>query len=126
MVASKLSQLAREDGARVGEEDLRLRVATGVEQNLPRLRDARGIFEAYPEIVLTQGDPAGLTAPADVDDLLAVGQQPLERLAGPGRLFPLPPRQELVRSGRYLYVAHLISHSLLGSSSVDPNVPRPR
>ena len=109
VVACELAQLASKYRARVGKEDLRLRVAAGVEQDLPRLRNARGILEANPEIVVAQGDPARLPAPPDVDDLLSVRQQRLEGLAGLRGLLPLPAGQELVRPGRYPQVAQVLS-----------------
>ena len=81
VVAGQLAQLAREDSARVREEDLRLRVPAGVEQDLPSLGYASRVLEADAGIVVPERDPATLAAPADVDDLLAVGKQRFESRA---------------------------------------------
>src|ERR671910_3299208 len=105
VVACESAQLTRKYRARVGEEDLSLRVAAGIEQDLPRLRYARGILEANPEVVVAQGDPARLSAPPDVDNLLSVRQQRLEGLAGLRGLLPFPAGQELVGPGLYPQIA---------------------
>src|ERR687894_999790 len=105
VVGGELAELAPEDRAVVGEQNLRLRVAAGVEQDLTRLRHARRVLPRDPEVVVAQGDPARLPAPPHVDDLLPVRQQLLERLNGLRTPLPLPPRHELVRTRRYLYVA---------------------
>src|SRR5829696_1049072 len=107
VVAGELPRLALEARARVGEQDLGLRDAPGVEQDLPRGRVARRVLEAHPEVEVAQRDPTRLAAPADVDELLAVGQQLPESLAGFWRLLHLPSSPELERPGRDLQVAHL-------------------
>src|SRR5829696_7770303 len=98
VVAGELAEFAGEAGGAVGKEDLRLRVAPRVEKYLPWSGVARGVLEADPEVEVAQRDPTRLPAPADVDDPLPVRQQPLESLATPGALLPLPAGLELVRA----------------------------
>src|SRR5215213_1398110 len=94
VVACELAHLAREQGAAVGEEDLRLAVAAGVEQDLAGRGVARVVLEAQPGAHVAERDPGRLPAPAYVDDLLAEREQPLERLAGPRGVLALPAGRE--------------------------------
>src|SRR5205807_9748658 len=63
----------------------------------PRCRKARRVFVAEAEIERAERDPAGLTAPPDMDQPLAIGQQALETGAGQRRRLALEPRREGVR-----------------------------
>src|ERR1051325_4566617 len=97
MIAGELADLAGETDRAISEEDLSLADAAGVEEDLPRRREARRVLMAEPEIEPAERDPAGLTPPPDMDQPLAVRQQPLETGAGQRRRFPLEPRREGVR-----------------------------
>src|SRR5690606_25614997 len=99
MVAGELAQLAGEVRRAIGEEDLRLAVATGVEEDLARSGVAGGILEADVEAEVAQRDPARLAAPPRVDELLRVGKQRLERRARARRGHFLEPRHQFI-SGR--------------------------
>src|SRR5689334_21008266 len=74
VVAGELPHLRREAAGAVRNEDLRLTVAAGVEEDLPGRRVAGGVLEADAEIELAHGHPRRLTAPADMDDLVAEGE----------------------------------------------------
>src|SRR5690349_8860157 len=97
MVAGELADLAREADGAISQQDLRLADAAGVEQDLARGREARRVFMAEAEIEPAERNPAGFAAPPDMDQPLAVRQQPLETGAGQRRRFPLEPRREGVR-----------------------------
>ncbi len=75
VVACQLSHFAGETGSAVGKENLGFAVAAGVEENLPRRGVAGVILEADVELEVAQRNPASFTAPAGVDQLLAIGQQ---------------------------------------------------
>src|SRR5205807_6559477 len=68
VVACELPRLAREVRVTIREQDLGLADAARVEDDLARVRIAGRVFWPEPEIELAEGDPAGLAAPADVDD----------------------------------------------------------
>src|SRR3954453_5591843 len=118
VVRGQLAKFALEHGAVVREQDLRLGVAAGVEQDLPGLGHARRVLPRNPEVVVPQGYPARLPAPADVDDFLPVGQQLLERLDGPRTPLPLPAGQKPVGAGGYLDVAHDLTPLWLASDAL--------
>src|SRR5215218_5966308 len=108
MVASELSDDAGEARATVGEEDLGLRVAARVDQDLARGREAGVVLEADTHIEVPQGYPGRLPAPADVDDLVPERQEPLEGFAGLGSLLPLPAGRELKGAGRNAQITHCV------------------
>ena len=58
MVAGELSDLAGEADAAIGEQDLGLADAAGVEEDLARRRIARGILIAEAEVEIAELDPA--------------------------------------------------------------------
>src|SRR4051812_24833811 len=99
VVPGQLADDAREQAAAVGQEDLGLAEAAGVEEDLARRRVARVVLEADAELELAERDPRRLAAPAHVDDLLRVRQQLRERGAGLRRALLLEPRLERVRPG---------------------------
>src|SRR5262249_23084824 len=78
----------------VREQQLRLRDAAGVPEQLAGRRVAGGVLERHAEVELAERDPARLAGPADVDDPLLVRQQPLERLARARRAVALQPAGE--------------------------------
>src|SRR5437764_13662561 len=75
MVAGELADLAGEADRAIREEDLSLADAAGIEEDLPRCRKARRVFVAEAEIERAERDPAGLTAPPDMDQSLAMGSR---------------------------------------------------
>ena len=98
VVAGELADLAGKTGRAVWEEDLGLAEATGIEQDLARRGMAGVVLIADAEVVVAQRNPAGLTAPARVDDLLPVGQQLGEGRAGARGVGLLKPRGVGVRA----------------------------
>src|SRR5215208_3351087 len=126
VVARELSHLAGEQRAAVGEEDLRLAVAAGVEEDLARRGMARVVLEAEPRAHVAERDPGRLAAPAHVDDLLAEGQQGLEGLAGLRGVLALPAGLEGERAGGDRQVAHgLVLGSGVSRRPGAPGATRP-
>jgi hypothetical protein len=85
VVACELAQLARETCCTIGKQDLGFAQSAGVEQDISRRRIAGRILDPYIQIEIPQRNPACLPAPARVDKLLSVGQQPAELHARPRR-----------------------------------------
>src|SRR5260370_10130388 len=74
VVAGEAAELAGEGAGAVGEENLGLAVAAGVEEDLARRGVARGVLPGHVEVEAAQRNPTGFAAPARVDELLAVRQ----------------------------------------------------
>ncbi len=81
VIASELAHLARKASGAVGEEDLRLAHAAGIEKDLAGRRMACVIFKAQPHVQTAEWNPTGLTTPTRLDDLITERKQPPERLA---------------------------------------------
>ena len=79
VVPRELARLRREVDVAVREQDLRLRDAAGVEDDLARMRVAGRVLGAEPEVEVAERDPACLARPADVDDPRLERQEPPER-----------------------------------------------
>src|SRR5947207_688725 len=82
VVARQLAKLAGKHCRAIREQQLSLAEAAGVPQHLARRRVAGVILEANAQRELAQRYPAGLAAPARVDQLLTVGQQLAKGAAG--------------------------------------------
>ena len=68
VVARERARLGGEADVSVGEQDLRLRDAARVEDDLARVRVAGGVLRAEAEVEVAERDPAALARPADVND----------------------------------------------------------
>src|SRR5207302_6247984 len=79
VVARQHSRLARELRWPVWQEDLHLADPAGVEQQLPRPRIAGRVLRPDPYVELAERDPAGLAAPAGMDQFALEWKQPPER-----------------------------------------------
>src|ERR1051325_1977243 len=106
MVAGERADLARKPRCAIGEQNLGLADPAGVEQDLSRRGVARRILVTDAEVEIAERDPAGLPAPAYMNDALAVGQHCLESLATARRRGALQPRDKGERSGRNAKVRH--------------------
>ena len=106
MVAGKLSDLARESHPAIGEQDLGLADAAGIEDEFARCGEACVVLVAEAEIEIAERDPAALAAPADMDDALLVGEERLELGAGLRRVRLLHDRFELERPGLDMQRCH--------------------
>src|SRR5262249_23780375 len=117
VVARELPQFAGEAACAVGEEDLRLAVAAGVEKNLARRGMAGVILIADVELEVAERNPAGLAAPARMDDFLVIGEQSAKRGAGLGRVLLFEARVKGEWANRNVQHAHGYSapDSLRGS-----------
>src|SRR5438876_6541873 len=100
MVARERSRLAREADVPVREQELRLADAAGVEDDLARIRVARGVLRCDPEIEVAHRNPAALAAPAHVDDPRLERQQRPEGGDGLRRVRFLEARDEIEAAGR--------------------------
>ena len=78
VIASQLSDLAAEAHAAIGEQDLGLANAAGMEEELTRNGVTRGVLVAEAEIKPTEWDPACLSAPSARGSTLAVRQHALK------------------------------------------------
>ena len=78
VIASKLPDLAGETDAAIGEQDLSLADAAGVEEELTRGGIARRALVAEAEVKPTEWDPACFAAPPHVDQALPVWQHALK------------------------------------------------
>src|SRR5216683_6749724 len=67
MVARELTHPASENRPAVGKQDLGFTDAAGIEQQLPRCRVASVILVAQDQPQVAERDPAGLPAPAGLD-----------------------------------------------------------
>src|SRR6476619_2150972 len=83
VVPGELAADTAETAAAVREQELRLAVAARVEQHLAGRGVARVVLELEPGLRLPERDPHGLAAPADVDEVVRVGQQLYEVRARP-------------------------------------------
>src|SRR6185312_2899227 len=82
VVAGERPRLAREADVPVREQDLGLADAARIEDELTRVRVARCVLRADADVEVAEGDPAALSAPADVDALRLERKQPPERSDG--------------------------------------------
>src|SRR5262245_20690531 len=94
VIAGQLADLAGEARAAVGEQDLRLADAAGIEEELAGGRVARVVLVTEPEVALPERHPGGLAAPARLDQPLAPRQQLQEELTGGRSRRLLQPRAE--------------------------------
>src|SRR6185312_13968041 len=101
VVAGKFAGNAVEARMTVGNQDLRLADARGVEEDLTGFGPRNGILRAHRQIQRAERDPAGLAAPARMDDLLRKGKHALKGRAGPRR-GGLPARPKGIAADRYL------------------------
>src|SRR5215210_2798592 len=106
VVACQLPDDAGEPRTAVGEEDLRLAVAAGVEEYFAGSGEAGVVLEADADVEVAQRDPGRLPAPTDVDDLVLEGQKPAEGLAGLGSALLLESGGELERTSRDTQLTH--------------------
>jgi hypothetical protein len=106
MVTGELSDLAGEADAAIGEEDLGLADAAGVEQELARRRIARGILVAEAEVEIAERDRARLAAPSHMDLALPVREHVSEFVAGMRRRGALKARREGERAGGDANICH--------------------
>jgi Methyl-accepting chemotaxis protein (MCP) signalling domain len=79
MIARELAHLARKTTAAVRNQDFGFAVPARIEQNVADRGMTGVIFEPRFQVEIAQRDPAGLAAPAHVNDLLAIGQKRRER-----------------------------------------------
>src|SRR5262249_21486963 len=97
VIASQLSDLAAESHAAIGQQDLGLANAAGMEEELTRDGVARRVLVAEAEVKSTEWDPACLSAPPHVDQALAVRQHALKSGASQrsrGALKASPEREQ--------------------------------
>jgi hypothetical protein len=106
MVAGELSDLAGEADAAIGEQDLGLADAAGVEEELARRRIARGILIAEAEVEIAEPDPARLAAPSHMDQVLLVRQLAREFVAGARGPRRVQARREAERAGGDANICH--------------------
>src|SRR6266567_8092047 len=99
MVARQLARLAGEANRPIGDQDLGLADPAGIEQHLAGRRVAGRILVTDPEIELAERNPACLTAPAHMDDALAIGQKALEPGTCPRRRSALELRGKFKSAG---------------------------
>ena len=78
VIASKLPDLAGETDAAIGEQDLSLADAAGVEEELTRGGIARRALVAEAEVKPTEWDSACFAAPPHVDQALPIWQHALK------------------------------------------------
>src|SRR5262249_35357256 len=135
MVTRELADDAGEHAATVGEEDLGLAVAAGVEEDLAGRRMAGVVFEPDANVEVTEWDPGRLAAPPHMDDLLLERQQLGERLARLRRALLLEPCAEGEWTGGDRQRCHGLSVSIVGVKRrpaggptiwPSPNTVRPR
>src|SRR5689334_8287217 len=74
MVAGQLPHLGSKAARSIREENLGLAVATGVEEDLTGSGVTGRILEADTKLKISEGNPRRLTAPANVNDLVAEGE----------------------------------------------------
>src|ERR1700722_20155678 len=98
MVAGELPDLAGEGDGAIGQKDLRLADSARVENDVARRRVAGVVLVGQPAIIVAKRNPAALAAPADMGDLLPVGQERDEAGQRGRRLF-LGLGFEFVRTG---------------------------
>src|SRR5262249_18289900 len=114
VIARELADDAREHAAAVGQEDLGLAEAAGVEEDLTGRGVAGVILEADADVEVAERDPDRLAAPAHVDDLLLERQQLRERRARLGRALFLQAGAEAERTGGDRQHCHGLSVSIVG------------
>src|SRR4029077_5839611 len=76
VVSCQHAGFAREMSRAVGEEDLGLADAAGVEEQFAGVRVAGRVLGPDPDVQLTERNPAGLAAPTCVEHLALERQQP--------------------------------------------------
>src|SRR6266850_3438552 len=101
MVAHELAHLAREDSRPVREQDLGLAEPARVKQELAWRRVPRVVLVAEIQGELAERNPAGLAAPARLDDPRLEGEHRGEPGACFGCALSLEPRLELQSGNRY-------------------------
>jgi hypothetical protein len=69
MVARQLPHLRGEGDPAIGQQDLGLADPAGIEDDLPRGREARVVLVAHAEIRVAERNPHALARPADMHDL---------------------------------------------------------
>ena len=93
--------------AAVAEQDLGLADPAWIQQDLPGSGIAGVIFRRQPKVEIAERDPAGLAAPADVDDALAIRQQGAEFGTRARRVGVLEAGGEAVGAGGDADVGHV-------------------
>ncbi len=126
MVAGELAHLAGEMHAAIGEQDLGLADAAGIEDDLARRRIAGVVLVGDAEIEIAERHPDALAAPAHVDRLalerhrLAEGGDRLRRAAAP------PKRASKVNSpARTISLLIDLSWGCFGTSDTPTIADRP-
>src|SRR5512143_3320623 len=109
MVAGKLADLAREMHAAIGQQDLRLADAAGIEDDLAGRGIARVVLVADAEIEVAERHPNALAAPAYMDDVALERKGLAERCDGLWRRLFLEPGVEGEIAGADHEFAHVIS-----------------
>jgi hypothetical protein len=97
MIAGELADFAGEGDGAVRQQDFGLADATRIENDFARRRVTGVVLVAQPEIIVAERDPAALATPADVNDLLPIGQE-ADETRQRGRRLLLGLCFELVRS----------------------------
>jgi hypothetical protein len=109
VIASQLSDLAAEAHAAIGEQDLGLANAAGMEKELTRDGVACRVLVAKAEIKPAEWDPACLSAPPHVDQTLALGQHALKSGASQRGRRAFKPSPELERAAGDTDIYHAIT-----------------
>src|ERR1700744_109765 len=106
MIAGELAHLAREMHAAIGEQNLGLADAAGIEDDLARRGIAGVVLVGDAEIEIAERHPDALPAPAHVDRLAFERHRLLERGAGFRRERLLEARAEGKVTGADDELAH--------------------
>src|SRR3954469_20338849 len=94
VVRPQVPRLRCERAVPVGEQQLGLALAAGVEGELARVRVRGRVLRPDPEIAVAPRDPVRLAAPAAVDDPVVEREDRLERLHRLRREVLFPARDE--------------------------------
>src|SRR6516165_9949996 len=87
MIARELADLAGEMNAAIGQENLGLADAAGIENDLAGCGVAGVVFKTHAEIEIAERHPYALAAPTHMDRLALERHRPAESGAGLGRQF---------------------------------------
>src|SRR4029078_3506889 len=106
MVAGELTHLAGEVHAAIGQQDLGLADAAGIEDDLARRRIAGVVFVCNPQIEIAERHPDPLAAPADMDRLAFERHRLAKRCHRPRRQLLLETGPEGEVAGMDYQLAH--------------------
>src|SRR5215469_7791685 len=106
VVAGELSDLAGETDAAIGEQDLGLADAAGMDQELAGCGVARRVLVAEPEIEIAQRYPARFATPPYMDQTLPIRQHAGEFRASPRSRDALEARRKGVRASADANILH--------------------